>query len=123
MSGLNYLPPRTTLAQIAWLTSNNSLAVRDVIVTRVLRLEDPEWTQWATTRGLLATLCNTTSECLSARANETRDDGSSAPLRLNTGYDDGRRRRDYYSAASCALVAQRFAVDFAAFGYDPLQCL
>lgn len=113
-----------------------------LLVKHVIRLEEPAvFAQWATTSRLLSFLCNGSAPSCAHRdlhASAPQTQGAllqrsaavarDGPLWLNPSHllpgtaVATRAINKIYSRTSCAIVARRFAMDFAAFGYDPSDC-
>ena len=95
-------------SQRAWLTDDDD---GRLLVDRVVKLEDEAaYATVATEAGLLEELCGA-PPC---------DRGAEAPAWLKAVHHG--RRHLYYDDLSCEIVARRFAVDFAEFGYDIDDC-
>lgn len=97
----------TSTSQLAWLTDSDGRS----LVRHVVRLEDEQdYDRHATCEGLRAIMCDRPAPPTAKGAEHVKTSGHV-------------RSSAYYTALGCDIVRRRFAVDFAAFGYDRDACL
>jgi len=92
----------TVVMQKAWLTDVNN----DYLVKHVVKLGSEEYHQVATCQGLALQLCSDQTSALCSNASNV------ANVVKQTEHD----------AESCEIVAEWFAEDFSAFGYNSSAC-
>ena len=99
----------TRVTQKAWLTDVNN----DYLVKHVVKLGSEEYHQVATCQGLALQLCSDQTHALCSNASNV------ANVVKQTEHGT---RAQYYDAESCEIVAEWFAEDFSAFGYNSSAC-
>ena len=99
------------VSQKAWLTDQSGA----FLVEHVFKLGSTEYERAATCQGLHETLCDAEVRPRLRCANDTRQAAVVKPTRHGT-------RRDYFTAATCAVVAKWFSEDFEAFGFNASAC-
>ena len=99
----------TVVTQKAWLTDVNN----DYLVKHVVKLGSEEYNQVATCQGLALQLCSDQTSASCSNASHV----ANVVKRSEHG-----TRAQYYDAESCKIVAEWFAEDFSAFGYNSSAC-